>query len=216
MGKVLGKVVPVKASKGTVIYTLGMPPSEGYFLVHGAVTILSKKNTIEKLEPFEGHTIYKAEQRVNYLMEEYSIDPKHYSALENVFFEEKMIFNHLPFHKVTAGGYFGFGEVMRGCLRTKMAIATEDCLLLKLTKNTFDKYLKEFEAVREQFITYRMLGSLKQEILEDIEVKFPVVFSSAEIVSLDADEYVIGEGQFANGLYYVLDGEISVEKTVKI
>lgn len=33
---------------------------------------------------------------------------------------------------------------MGGCLRTKTAIATEECILLKLRKQDYDKYLKEF------------------------------------------------------------------------
>ena len=79
-----------------------------------------------------------------------------------------MIFNYLLFNKIGSNCYFGFRELMRGCLRTKMAIATEESILLKISKNNFDKYLKEFETVREQFLTYRMLGNIKQEILEDI------------------------------------------------
>jgi CRP-like cAMP-binding protein len=45
ISKVYAKLVPVKVSKGTVIFTVGMTPDEGYFLVHGCVELLSKKNS---------------------------------------------------------------------------------------------------------------------------------------------------------------------------
>lgn len=53
-----------------------------------------------------------------------------------------MLFNWMPFQKVYSKGYFGFRELLRGCLRTKMAIAVEECILLKVRKPDFDKFLK--------------------------------------------------------------------------
>jgi CRP-like cAMP-binding protein len=53
-----------------------------------------------------------------------------------------MTFNFLPSLKLFSGEYFGFKELVRGCLRTKMAIALEDSLLVKIKKQQFDRNLK--------------------------------------------------------------------------
>ena len=52
IGKVMKKVVGIRVPKGTVLYTSGMPVDFGYFIVHGCVELLSKKNTWEKAESF--------------------------------------------------------------------------------------------------------------------------------------------------------------------
>lgn len=45
IGKVMKKVIPIRVPKGTVLYTSGMPIDYGYFIIHGCVELLSKKNT---------------------------------------------------------------------------------------------------------------------------------------------------------------------------
>jgi CRP-like cAMP-binding protein len=65
--------------------------------------------------------------------------------MEGIFYEDRMSFNYLPFLTVFSGEYFGFKELLRGCLRTKMAVTLEDSLLLKIRRQDFDKYLKDFD-----------------------------------------------------------------------
>jgi hypothetical protein len=43
-----------------------------------------------------------------------------------------------------------------------MAIAVEDSLLVKVNKHEFDKYLKEFEEKREQYIINCMFQGTRQ------------------------------------------------------
>lgn len=59
----MNKAIPIKVPKGTVIYTIGMPPDQGYFLIHGCVELLNKKANWEKLENLENCHFYKPEQR---------------------------------------------------------------------------------------------------------------------------------------------------------
>jgi CRP-like cAMP-binding protein len=59
-----------------------------------------------------------------------------------------VLFNFLSFRKLYSKSYFGFREIMGGSLRTKTAVAIEETLLLKLRRQDFDKYLKEFEEKR--------------------------------------------------------------------
>lgn len=49
VGKIYKKITAIKIPKGTVIYTIGMTPDYGYFIVHGCVELLRKKNNWEKL-----------------------------------------------------------------------------------------------------------------------------------------------------------------------
>lgn len=144
VNKIILKATPVKVSKGTIIYTLGAAPDEGYFLIHGCVELLAKKNSWERLESFSGHTLFNVEDRIDFLESNYRINPKHFESVESLFYEDRMSFTLLPFGKVFSGEYFGFKELVRGCMRTKMAIAIEDSLLVKVNKHEFDKYLKEF------------------------------------------------------------------------
>jgi len=39
----------IQVPKGTVLYTAGIVPDYGYFIVHGSVELLNKKSTWEKL-----------------------------------------------------------------------------------------------------------------------------------------------------------------------
>jgi hypothetical protein len=87
------------------------------------VELLAKKNHWERLESFPGHTLFHTEERVDYLNTHYRIHPKHFDALEGAFYEDKMSFNFLSFQKIYSGEYFGFKELLRGCMRTKMAVA---------------------------------------------------------------------------------------------
>ena len=105
---------------------------------------MAKKNNWERLESYPGHTLFNAEERVEYLNNTFRINPKHFDVLESLFYEDKMSFNFLPFHKIYSGEYFGFKELLRSCMRTKVAIATEDSLLVKIRRQDFDKYLKDF------------------------------------------------------------------------
>jgi hypothetical protein len=50
-------------------------------------------------------------------------------------------------------------------MRTKSAIVVEETLLLKLRRQDFDKYLKEFEEKREQYIMGNMLLNTRLEIV---------------------------------------------------
>lgn len=50
VGKIYKKITAIKIPKGTVIYTIGMTPDYGYFIVHGCVELLRKKNNWEKLQ----------------------------------------------------------------------------------------------------------------------------------------------------------------------
>jgi CRP-like cAMP-binding protein len=43
ISKCIKKVKIVKVKKGTVIYTTGMPPEDGYLILHGYVELLTKK-----------------------------------------------------------------------------------------------------------------------------------------------------------------------------
>lgn len=124
---------------------------------------------------------------MDYLESNFNINPRHFEAVEPLFYEDRMSFGLLPFLKVYSGEYFGFKELVRGCMRTKMAIAVEDSLLVKVNKHEFDKYLKEFEEKREQYITNCMFQGTRQEILEDILHRIPVVFNSSELVKFDRD-----------------------------
>ena len=54
------------------------------------------------------------------------------------------MFGFLPFRKLYSKGYFGFREIMGGSLRSKTAIAVEESILLKLRRQDYDKYLKDF------------------------------------------------------------------------
>ena len=67
----------------------------------------------------------------------------------------------LPYLKLYSGGYFGFRELLRGCMRTKMAVALEDSLIFKIRRQDFDKYLKDFEEKREQYIINCIFNSTK-------------------------------------------------------
>ena len=44
VGKIYKKISAIKIPKGTVIYTIGMAPDYGYFIIHGCVELLRKKN----------------------------------------------------------------------------------------------------------------------------------------------------------------------------
>lgn len=50
VGKIYKKISAIKIPKGTVIYTIGMAPDYGYFIIHGCVELLRKKNNWEKLQ----------------------------------------------------------------------------------------------------------------------------------------------------------------------
>ena len=86
--------------------------------------LLAKKNNWERLESYPGHTLFNVEERVEYLNNSFRINPKHFDVLESLFYEDKMSFNFLPFHKIYSGEYFGFKELLRSCMRTKVAVAT--------------------------------------------------------------------------------------------
>lgn len=60
-----------------------------------------------------------------------------------------------------------------------MAIATEDSILLKLKRQNFDKYLKDFEENREFFMMNSILAGAKPEIIEEIVPKLPTALNSA-------------------------------------
>ena len=67
ISKIMPKAIPVKVRKGTIIYNIGASPDDGYLLIHGCVELLSKKNNWERLQSFDGHTLFKAEERAQYL-----------------------------------------------------------------------------------------------------------------------------------------------------
>jgi CRP-like cAMP-binding protein len=153
---------------------------------------------------------------VEFLDNNYHIDPKHFQVLESIFYEENILFNFLPFRKLYSKGYFGFREIIGGCLRTKTAIAVEECILLKVRKQDYDKYLKEFEEKREQYIVSNMLLNIRTEIVDEILPKLRNIFNSAEIISFDKGEAVIRENDFSNSLYFLISGEVMISKDVKI
>ena len=72
-----------------------------------------------------------------------------------------MSFNFMSFLKLYSGEYFGFKELQRGCLRTRMAIAIEDSLLIKVRRQDYDKYLKDFDEKREQYIINCLFSGVK-------------------------------------------------------
>lgn len=76
------------------------------------------------------------------------------------------MFGFLPFRKLYSKGYFGFREIMSGSLRSKTAIALEESLLLKLRRQDYEKYLKDFEAKREEYIISNMLQHVRPEVVE--------------------------------------------------
>ena len=126
------------------------------------------------------------------------------------------MFGFLPFRKLYSKGYFGFREIMAGSLRSKTAIAVEESILLKLRRQDYEKYLKDFEAKREEYIISNMLQHVRPEVVEEILPKLRSVFNSAEIMSFDKGESIICEGEFSNSLYFLVSGEAMVSKDVRI
>ena len=105
-----------------------------------------------------------------------------------------MTFNYVPFHKASSGEYFGIKELLRGCLRTKVAVAIEDSLILKIRRQDFDKYLKEIEEKREQYMINCFFNGVKSEIIDDVLHRIPVAFNSSELVTYDKNELIYKEG----------------------
>jgi hypothetical protein len=48
----------LSVKKGTVIYTSNSTANSGYFLCHGAVTLLIKKSNRQKLESYPRHILH--------------------------------------------------------------------------------------------------------------------------------------------------------------
>ena len=101
-------------------------------------------------------------------------------------------------------------------MRTKMAVAVEDCLLVKIRRQDFDKYLKDYEEKREQYVINCIFSSVKPEIVEEVLPRITMAFNAAELISFDKDEAVYTEGDFSSGLFVLLNGEVIESKEVRL
>lgn len=52
--------------------------------------------------------------------------------------------------------------------------------------------------------------------MDDILYRIPVAFNSSELVKFDRDETIFKEGDMTGGLYFLVEGEVTESKDVKI
>ena len=61
-----------------------------------------------------------------------------------------------------------------------------------------------------------MFSGVKSEIVDDILHRIPIAFNFSELVTFEKDDVIFKEGEFTNGVYILLSGEVTESKDVRL
>mmetsp|Transcript_65454 Transcript_65454/g.75274 ORF Transcript_65454/g.75274 Transcript_65454/m.75274 type:complete len:593 (+) Transcript_65454:277-2055(+) len=113
---------------------------------------------------------------------------------------------------VLMGKIFGLSDLLKNSNRLQFAICREECNLLRITRNDWDDIRDQIDRdIRQNFESvYKFLPEIRF-VATSVQEKVVTLF---ERVSYPRGHFIISEGQNADVVYYICDGECSLTKTV--
>ncbi|MBS1890120.1 MAG: hypothetical protein JST59_02420 [Actinobacteria bacterium] len=128
--------------------------------------------------------------------------------------DEFVRFNH--FHTVEAGGYLGFAELVKLLSRPFTALATENCKLIAISFSNFEKYLLEYERLKQIKMIEMLCVNMEPALFTEVKNMFHYLGPFIVLKKCACEEVIEREGVKVAGCYLITKGEFETYKEVEL